>query len=68
LVEVKFRMLSVEELGDWVAKEAPQLEQDEINAVMTLCSYVSDFEQFLEDSPEANALFEEWLEIPSQVH
>jgi len=35
---------------------------------MTLCSYVSDFEQFLEDIPEANELFEEWLEIPSQVH
>lgn len=68
MVEIKFRMLSVEELGNWVAKEVPQLEQDEINAVMTLCSYVSDFEQFLEDIPEANLLFEEWLEIPSQVH
>lgn len=67
-MEIKFRMLSVEELGDWVSKEAPQLDQDEINAVMTLCSYVSDFEQFLEDTPEANTLFEEWLETPSQVH
>ena len=68
MVEIKFKMLSVKELGDWVAKEAPQLQQDEINAIMTLCFYVSDFEQFLKDTPEANLLFEEWLEIPSQVH
>ena len=68
MVEIKFKMLSVEELGEWMVAEAPQLEQDEINAVMTMASFLTDFEQFLYETPEADALYDQWLETPSQMH
>jgi hypothetical protein len=61
-------MMSTEDLSHWVAKEAPLLEQGDLNAVMTLCAFVSDFEQFLEDVKEADRLFDEWLETPSELH
>ena len=68
MVEIKFKMLSVEELGEWITTEAPLLGQDEINAVMTLTSFLTDFEQFLYETPEADALYDQWLETPSQMH
>jgi hypothetical protein len=61
-------MMSAEDLSEWVAREAPLLEQGDLNAVMTLCAYVSDFEEFLGDVEEADKLFDEWLETPSQRH
>lgn len=67
-VQIKFKMMTPEEVSVWIVREAPFLDQADINAVMTLCSYVSDFEQFLDEMPEANTLFDEWLKIPNEVH
>lgn len=67
-VQIKFKMMTPEEVSVWIVREAPFLDQEDINAVMTLCSYVSDFEQFLDEMPEANTLFDEWLNIPNEVH
>jgi len=68
MVQVKFRMLDQDELSKWIVKEAILLDQPDIDAVMTLCAYVSDFEAFLDESQEANNAFEEWLERPSETH
>ncbi len=68
MVQVKFRMLDQDELSKWIVKEAVLLDQPDIDAVMTLCAYVSDFEAFLDESQEANDAFEEWLERPAETH
>lgn len=68
MVEIKFKMLSVEELGEWITTEVPLLEQDEINAVMTLAAFLKDFEHFLYENPAADALYDKWLETPSEMH
>ena len=68
MVQLKFRMLDQEELSKWIYEEVSLLDQADIDAVMTLCAYVSDFEAFLDESQEANNAFEEWLERPSETH
>ena len=68
MVQLKFKMLDQEELSKWIVKEAVLLDQPDIDAVMTLCAYVSDFEAFLDESQEANDAFEEWLERPAETH
>jgi hypothetical protein len=68
MVQIKFRMLDQDELSRWIVKEAILLDQPDINAVMTLCAYVSDFEAFLDESQEANDAFEQWLERPAETH
>jgi len=68
MVQLKFRMLDQEELSKWIYEEVSLLDQADIDAVMTLYSYVSDFEAFLDESQEANDAFEEWLERPSETH
>ena len=68
MVQLKFRMLDQEELSKWIYEEVSLLDQPDIDAVMTLYSYVSDFEAFLDESQEANSAFDEWLDRPSETH
>jgi len=68
MVQIKFRMLDQDELSRWIVKEAILLDQPDIDAVMTLCAYVSDFEAFLDESQDANDAFEQWLERPAKTH
>ena len=68
MVQLKFKMLDQEELSKWIYEEVSLLDQPDIDAVMTLYSYVSDFEAFLDESQESNAAFDEWLDRPSETH
>jgi len=68
VVQFKFRMLDHEELSKWIIEDASLLDQPDIDAVMTMYSYVSNFEDFLSESQVSSDAFDEWLERPSETH
>ena len=68
MVQFKFRMLDQEELSKWIIEDASLLDQPDIDAVMTMYSYVSNFEDFLSESQVSSDAFDEWLERPSGTH
>ena len=68
MVQFKFRMLDQEELSKWIIEDASLLDQPDIDAVMTMYSYVSNFEDFLSESQVSSDAFDEWLERPSETH
>jgi hypothetical protein len=61
-------MLDQEELSKWIIEDASLLDQPDIDAVMTMYSYVSNFEDFLSESQVSSDAFDEWLERPSEKH
>ena len=68
MVQFKFRMLDQEELSKWIIEDASLLDQPDIDAVMTMYSYVSNFEDFLSESQVSSDAFDEWLDRPSKTH
>ena len=68
MVQFKFRMLDQEELSKWIIEDASLLDQPDIDAVMTMYSYVSNFEDFLSESQVSSDAFDEWLDRPSETH
>lgn len=68
MVQLKFRMLDQEELSKWIVEEVSSLDQPDIDAVMTMYSYVSDFEDFLSKSQVSSDAFDEWLDRPFETH
>lgn len=66
-MEIKFRMLSAEELAAWVVDNVPELAQEDINGTMTMYAFLSDFDVFMTEVPEASELYSEWLEAPSMT-
>lgn len=68
MTKIRFQMLDMEDLAEWVHREVNLLPQPDIDGVMTLYAHLSNADRFFDEHPEISDKFSEWLEEPKEIH